>query len=256
VNNAAPLVTVVTDLARFHRGWRASDVDVVVLPSETATAEFAADGSAPRLLPLGIPVNLRFRPPAPGERDALRRVFGLDERRFTILVSGGGEGSGQLEEQVRALGAEPAGWQLIVVCGRNLRLRKKLLELQLSVPALILGFVDNMPELMRASDLVVSKAGPGAISEALATALPMLLTGYLPGQETGNVAFVTESGAGLYVPSPSRLRESVLSITAEEGRAWHAMSERAAAIARPYAALDIARECVRLSQSADTHGSR
>jgi 1,2-diacylglycerol 3-beta-galactosyltransferase len=113
----------------------------------------------------------------------------------------------------------------------------------------VLGFVDNMPELMRAADLLVSKAGPGAIGEALATGVPIVLTSYLPGQETENVSFVTETGIGRYAPQPDLLLETVADLTADGGRLCRQMAERASKLSYPYAALDIARQSLRLAEA-------
>jgi len=189
---------------------------------------------------------MRFRPPAPGEKQALRRRFGLDEGRFTVLVMGGAAGVGGLLNQVRALAWDPHQWQLIVVCGRNERLRSHLSRLRYATPTLVLGFIDNMPELMRASDVAVTKAGPGAIVEALATGLPLIITGYLPGQETPNVNFVVESGFGMYAPRADDIVEEVR-VLAEGGPTWQSMSRRAREFSYPYASQDIARECLLLA---------
>ena len=195
----------------------------------------------------GRPAPLRAGPPAPGGKPALRRRFGIDPYRFPILLSGGGDGAGKLLTQVRALARRGGDWQLIVVCGRNEKLRRRLARVNFQIRALVLGFVENMPDLMRAADLVVSKAGPGAIGEALATEVPILLTSYLPGQETANVTFVTESGLGLYTPKSEQLREAVQELAQPGSERWRAMSDRAAEISRPYASLDIARECLRVA---------
>ena len=101
---------------------------------------------------------------------------------------------------------------------------------------------------MRASDLVVTKAGPGAIGEALASAVPLLITSHLPGQETANISFVTSSGVGLYVPQPSALVEAVTRLAADDGREAIEMARRAALVWRPYASLDIAREALALAR--------
>lgn len=58
---------------------------------------------------------------------------------------------------------------------------------------IVKGFVDNMPELMSASDAIVTKAGPGTISEALICGLPMVLNAFVPCQEEGNIPYVTEN---------------------------------------------------------------
>jgi 1,2-diacylglycerol 3-beta-galactosyltransferase len=195
---------------------------------------------------LGLPVDLRFRPPAPGEKQALRRRFGLDEQRFSVLIMGGGAGVGHISQQVRALTSEPYQWQVVVVCGRNEKLRRRLTEFEFATPTLVLGFVDYMPELMRACDIAVTKAGPGAIAEGLATGLPLIITGFLPGQESPNVDFVVESGFGAYAPKDSDLLDEVR-VLAEGGPTWREMSRKAAELARPYASSDIARECLLLA---------
>ena len=242
------LAVVVTDLVDFHLGWMFKRADVIFVPTAAAKGECLKAGvPEDRLHLLGLPVDLRFRPPAPGERAAIRRRYGLAESLFTILVSGGGEGSGPLLEQVAALARRDGGdWQQIIVCGRNEKLRRRLSRLDFQGRALILGFVDNMPDLLRASDLAVGKAGPGMIAEALATGVPILLTSYLPGQETQNVSFVVDSGLGRYTPKPRQLREAVAEL-AQAGDEYQRMVARAADVSRPYASLDIARECLLLA---------
>jgi 1,2-diacylglycerol 3-beta-galactosyltransferase len=244
------LVTVVTDLVEFHRGWIFPRVDLLVVPTESARlAALKRRVPADRVRLLGLPVDLRFRPPAPGEKLALRRRYGLDEDRFSILISGGGEGSGKLLQQARALAWLEHPWQVVVVCGRNEKLQRRLSRVRFGTPTRIFGFVDDMPDLMRAADVVVSKAGPGAIGEVLATGLPLIVTGYLPGQETENVTFVSRSGFGRYAPKPDQLLQAVTDLTAENGRLCREMSEKAAEIARPYASIDIARACLDMAEA-------
>ena len=252
------LMTVITDLVDFHRGWTFSQADLVVAPTEGARkVALRRRVPADRVKLLGLPVDLRFRPPAPGEKQALRRRFGLDEHRFTVLVIGGAAGVGHLATQVRNLAQEAHPWQLVVVCGRNEKLRRRLSELEASTPMLVLGFVDYMPELMRACDLVVTKAGPGAIAEALATGLPLVITGFLPGQESPNVDFVVESRIGAFAPKESDLLDEVR-VMAEGGPTWREMSAKAEDMAHPYASSDIARECLLLAARyrASVHASR
>ena len=241
------LMTVITDLVDFHRGWTFSRADLVVAPTELARkVALRRRVPADRIKLLGLPVDLRFRPPAPGEKRALRRRYGLDEVRFTVLVMGGAAGVGNLIKQVRVLAWEPHQWQLIAICGRNERLRSRLARVRFATPTLVLGFVDNMPELMRASDLVVTKAGPGAIAEALATGVPVLVTGFLPGQESPNVDFVVEAGFGAFTPRENDLLDEVR-VLAEGGPTWQEMARKAAEMAHPYASSDIARECLLLA---------
>ena len=244
----APLVTVVTDLVDLHRGWLFRRADMIVVPTQDAVdACRRRHVPADRVRLLGLPVDPRFRPAEPGEQGQIRRRMGLEVDRFTILVSGGGEGSGRLLQQIRRLAWNPNPWQVVAVCGRNERLRRRLGRVRFRTPTLVLGFVDNMPELMRAADLVVGKAGPGVIAEAMASQVPIVLTGYLPGQETGNVAYVTRAGAGRYAPTPDELLWTVRDLSSGGGIACAGLALRAAEVARPRAAVDIARECLALA---------
>ena len=252
------LMTVITDLIDFHRGWTFSRADLVVAPTELARkVALRRRVPADRVKLLGLPVDLRFRPPAPGEKQALRRRYGLDQARFTVLTMGGAAGAGHLLKQVRVLAWEPHPWQVVAVCGRNERLRRRLARVNFATPTLILGFVDFMPDLMRACDVAVTKAGPGAIAEALATGLPVILTGFLPGQESPNVDFVVDSGFGSFAPKEDDLLEEVR-VLAEGGPTWQTMSRKAAELARPYASSDIAHECLLLAARyrASAHASR
>jgi UDP-N-acetylglucosamine:LPS N-acetylglucosamine transferase len=105
-----------------------------------------------------------------------------------------------------------------------------------------LGFVTRMAEYMVASDILVSKAGPGTISEAAALSLPIMLTSYLPGQEEGNVDYVVNGGFGAFCSDsdPIALAEEVcMWLTDDEKRTK--LSRAAKAMGAPYAARDIAK---------------
>ncbi len=244
------LMTVVTDLVDIHRGWACRGANLVVVPTEDAQRAVRRWGvPAERIRLFGLPVDLRFRPAEPGETAAIRRRLGLDEERPTVLVAGGGEGSGGLLDQVRTVSEHRQPWQVIAVCGRNERLRQRLLCLDFETPTLVLGFVDDMPDLLRAADLAVGKAGPGFIAEALASGVPLVLTSYLPGQERSNVRYVVDSGAGRYAPRPDRLLAAVTELLGDDLDAWRRMRARAAGLTRPGAAQAAAAACLELAAS-------
>jgi UDP-N-acetylglucosamine:LPS N-acetylglucosamine transferase len=105
-----------------------------------------------------------------------------------------------------------------------------------------LGFVTNMAEYMVAADILVSKAGPGTISEAAALSLPIMLTSFLPGQEAGNVDYVVEGGFGAYCQDtdPQNVAEEVAQWLNDEEK-MTMMSAAAKRKGAPYAARDIVR---------------
>jgi 1,2-diacylglycerol 3-beta-galactosyltransferase len=59
----------------------------------------------------------------------------------------------------------------------------------------ILGFRNDVPELMRAADLLVTKAGPGTLAEASVAEVPVVVYDYVPGQERGNLDWVRTNGS-------------------------------------------------------------
>jgi len=101
-----------------------------------------------------------------------------------------------------------------------------------------LGFVNDMAKYMVASDVLVTKAGPGTIAEAAALGLPMMLTSFLPGQEAGNVNIVLDGGFGDFCDEPWGIAEEVACWLRDEPL-MDIMSEAASEVGCPDAASDI-----------------
>ena len=110
------------------------------------------------------------------------------------------------------------------------------------VAVVSLGFVNKMAEYMVAADVLVSKAGPGTISEAAALSLPVMLTSFLPGQEEGNVDFVTEGGFGAFCSDkdPTGIAEELV-LWLNDDATMERLSKAAKAKGAPHAARDIAK---------------
>lgn len=87
--------------------------------------------------------------------------------------------------------------------------------------------------------MLVTKAGPGSICEGCVAGLPMLLYDAMPGQEEGNIDWVTHCGAGHWCPNPLLVLEHVRSWLARPA-AMRAVSQASLAQAQPDSALKIA----------------
>jgi len=249
---AVPAITVITDLVDVHASWACAEVDAVVVPSPGGLDRCRRAGiPASRCHAFGLPVDSRFCEPAPGAegRAALRRRLGLQPDAFVLLACGGADGSGRIDRRARALAAAPLNVELAVICGRNARARARLDGLvdRRGRRVLVKGFVDNMPEWMRAADVVATKAGPGTIAEALCSGLPMLLTSYVPGQERGNVEWVVDIGAGRFVPRIAQLLDAVAELSAPGSETLTAMRAAVRRAARPDATKRIAALIVSLA---------
>jgi 1,2-diacylglycerol 3-beta-galactosyltransferase len=252
-----PLITVITDLVDVHSAWICEDADAVVTPSAAALNRIRLAGiDADRCFDLGLPVDESFTasPLGAAERRELRRRLGLDPVRRTVLLTGGGEGSGGLLRRARALCAAGLDIQLVVICGRNTAVRERLATLEPVAPTRlhVEGFVPNMAEWMRASDLLISKAGPATITEALCAGVPLLLTSHLPGQERGNVDLVVAVGAGRHVPGDAALVDAVAELVRPGSTALLTMRDALLGIARPHASAATARLIALLSARAAT----
>ncbi|MGH7659816.1 MAG: MGDG synthase family glycosyltransferase [Vulcanimicrobiaceae bacterium] len=194
-----PIITVVTDLGRVHESWLSPRVDAVVVPAREVLQRALERGiPRDRLFQLGHPVHPKFEE-VTASREAIRARLGLPQNATVALLMAGGEGGGKLFPTTIALARSRMPLHLVVVCGRNAPLQRRLEDLAptLPTPVTALGFRDDVPELMRASDLLVTKAGPGAIAEASVSELPVVVYDYIPGQERGNLQFVRDNGIGI-----------------------------------------------------------
>lgn len=210
-----PFVTVVTDLVTAHAFWYEPAVDRCLVPTPDTYARGLALGLSPAQLRLtGLPVHPRFLAGLPAKETA-RHALGLHPTLPAVLLVGGGDGMGPVYRIARALNESRLDMQLIVVAGRNRALQRRLEAVPWHQPTLITPFVHSMPELMAAADILVTKAGPATICEAVATGLPLVLSGAVPGQEDGNVRFVVQHGLGTYAPGPVQVARTVAAWLAE-----------------------------------------
>ncbi len=240
-----PFITVVTDLVSLHYSWFAPGADAYIVPTENARQLYLTRGLEPeRVHVLGMPIDPKFTRPTESKQE-LQRKIGLEPGLPVVLLVGGGDGAGGLQEAVRAISRARLPVQLLVITGRNKRLYAYLQRTKssLHVPARIFGFVHNMPEMMRASDVIVTKAGPGTISEALACHLPIVLSGYVPGQEEGNVDYVLQNGVGVMAYDALELIDALRRLVKPGSIVMRRQVENAKRISRPRASYDIA-ECI------------
>lgn len=245
-------VTVCTDLGGAHPTWFHRDVDLCFVPSDNVRRIATRCGlKDSQLRQFGLPVRPAFWQDVRDKR-AVRARLRLDLDLPVVLVVGGGDGVGGVNRIAASLARTLAdqlgsrGAQIVVVCGKNHRLRDELEARDWPIPVVVNGFVDNMSEWMAASDLIVSKAGPGTIAEALIRGLPIVLSGFLPGQEAPNVSFVTNAGVGAFSKHPDTIADIVTEwVSDPEELALR--SKRAKEMGRPNATYDIVREIAKLT---------
>ena len=237
-----PFVTVVTDLLTTHAFWFDDRADLTIVPTETARIRALECGlDTQRVKVVGIPISQRFNNNV-ASRAELRRELGWSSDLYAVLLLGGGDGIGPLRAIAAGLANSGLPIQLAVVCGRNESLRSRLDSETWPTKTHIYGFVSNMPRILMASDLVISKAGPSSVTEVLTSGRPLVLCSAVPGQEEGNVRYVLENGAGLWAETPDEVVVAVRSLMCANHHRKAEMEAKAKQLARPDAARIIAQQ--------------
>jgi len=235
-----PFVAVVTDMVSTHAFWYDTRADLVIVPTEAARRRGLSMGLRPdSVRVVGMPVAERFAR-LQADKAALRERLGWPLDMPIALLVGGGEGMGPLEATARAIDQAEMNLAQVIITGRNQKLRERLEEHPWQRPVIVTGFVRDMPDYMAAADVLITKAGPGTISEAFIAGLPIILYSKMPGQEDGNVQFVVEEGAGVWAPSAEQV-VTALQRWMTRPHLLQQAAENSQRLARPQASREIAR---------------
>ncbi|HEY8202731.1 MAG TPA: metallophosphoesterase, partial [Actinomycetota bacterium] len=219
-----PCTGILTDFAP-HPLWlyEPLDANFVMHPGTIpATDDVPGMIGRPRMEVVAPPVSRRFY--GPSRRDEARATLGIPADAFVSLVVGGGWGVGELSSTAWAASGVPDAWT-VVVCGRNEVLRKALTN-DPPPRSVILGFVDNMPELMDAADVMIHNAGGCTSLEAFVRGCPVLVTGPIPGHGVTCAELMEKVGAAAYVRDPADLPVVLRACAGDAG-----LRPRAAALA-------------------------
>lgn len=198
------LITVITDFA-VHPFWITDGTDIYVAASSFTKEILVSEGIAQeRIKEFGIPVDVKFTKQY--EKTELYKKLGLKPDKFTALITTGSFGMGPVEKIVDLLHKHT---QIMVVCANNKWLYKTL-KYRNYPDVKLFGFVDNIHELMAASDIVIAKPGGLTISEILCMERVPIFIWPIPGQETGNLKAIENYGIRNYVRRIEDIRTLVL----------------------------------------------
>jgi WS/DGAT/MGAT family acyltransferase len=162
------------------------------------------------------PVKKEF---APGDRAAARAANDLPQDKFVALVSCGAFGFGAVETAASTLLAASGDVVVVVACGRNEALRKKLLAGGDHGGRLrALGWTDRMPALTVASDVVVTNAGGATSLEALACGRALLMYEPIAAHGRANAELMAKAGLAEVCPDDEALTAAVRRLIAEPDR--------------------------------------
>ena len=215
---SVPTATVMTDYAE-HSYWIHPGIDRYLVGAEHVKQAVMRYGvPAQRIEVTGIPVRRPFT--RAYDKKLLCAKHGLRPDQPVVLVMGGGHGLiGKSLLPVLQSDLLPEGLQVIIVCGRNETLKRKLeaelAEGDLTHRVKVTGFVDHIHELIALADLIVTKPGGVTVTEALSMRLPMLLYRPLPGQEQANAQYLTGLGVAVMAEDDDSLGHLLLQLLTE-----------------------------------------
>ncbi|MCA9401100.1 MAG: UDP-N-acetylglucosamine 2-epimerase, partial [Candidatus Omnitrophica bacterium] len=229
---AVKLICVITDYD-VHRIWLGDGVDMYCCACEvTKNRLIQFHVPKEKIAMTGIPTDEKFSHQQ--DISELKSKIGLASDRFTVLMATGSFGIGPIEEVLQEL---VEGFQVMVICGRNEALFNTL-HPKFGTRAKIYQHVDNMDELMKASDAMVTKPGGLSISEALVTGLPLIFFHPIPGQETNNIAVLRMFDVGMATSSIKDIVTELRSLK-DSVDLYQRKKEATLRLARPNAAREI-----------------
>jgi len=230
-----PLVTVITDSTAVNTSWYRSPAnDFFIVVDEETAAIVKHDHITPEKIKiLGFPVAPRLAtlameplPPAPPWK-----ILYLPSSKLDCTL--------ELIQELRQL----PNMQVTVVTGRLEMLYAALEKSPLidGEQVKLLGWTDQMPELLTSHHLYIGKAGGAIVHEAMAAQCPVLISHVVPGQEEGNIELIERLDIGrLAVHYPVNLAASVTEIFAHDAAMWHRWREHLSKLAQPAASRNIA----------------
>jgi len=230
------LVTAVTDSISVNSAWYRAPSDYFCVPNE-ATAEVLRRNGVPepRIKALGFPTNLVFAQLTPASLTP--PVRGV-QRRILYIINTGKKHAGRAIDRLLEL----PDTHLTITVGRDPELKAKLIERteKMAGRVNILGWTNQMPQLMLSNHLVIGKAGGATVQEAIAARCPMIVNQVIPGQEEGNAQLIRKLGLGAIAKKDRHVADLIEEAFARRAALWMEWRCNLERISKPDASVRIA----------------
>jgi len=230
------LITVITDSISVCSAWYLTKSDLFIVANEETAEVLTRAGIAPdQVRALGFPVSPIFARGQTLPREAQRVAA---RPRVLYVINTGKARTGKTLERLLAMNH----LEITITTGRNESLRARLTHQlrEYGHRVRILGWTDQMPQLLMSHDVLVAKAGGAMVQEAIAACCPMIINQVIPGQEEGNARLIESVGAGAVATRQKDVAELVQEAFAESGKLWQQWRNNLQRVSRPDSALRIA----------------
>ena len=203
----APLITYLTDPS-VHPLWITEDTDLYLAAHPGIADQVRMQGG--RCVAVVAPaVRPEFHALRDNDEKAKARAeFGLPADAVLALVASGSWAVGEIELSAREVAASGSVTP-VVVCGDNETLRTRLADLN----GIVLGWVDDMPALLRACDVAVLNSGGLTFFEARASGLPVFTYRALAGHGRTNARLLASAGLAPWLHDTAELDAALAQVT-------------------------------------------
>lgn len=203
---------VITDYT-IHRWWQNPGIDTYFIANKALLSKIKTEAE---IIPTGIPIRKEFSSLPP--KQELRKSYGWEEQEQVCLLMGGGEGLLPMHEILKLIiGLHQPQLRIIALAGSNRELVSQLRGTYANNNRVeIYGFRQDIPHLMSAADMIISKAGGLSSAEILAAGLNYIIYKPLPGQEQNNARFLQENCAVKIADNLQELEQEILTLLAQK----------------------------------------
>jgi processive 1,2-diacylglycerol beta-glucosyltransferase len=231
-SGSSKLVVVVTDSITINASWYRCSADYFSVGNEESAAVLrAAEIPQEKIKVFGFPVSPKFADAA-----TLNRVSppGNSDCRVLYMIHAATRGAPELAQRLAELGVD-----LTVTIGRADSLMAAI-KSAVGEKAKVIGWTDDLPQMLHESHLLIGKAGGATVQETIAAGCPMIINYVVAGQEEGNARLIVETNSGVIANSPQEVVSQVQRAFADDARQWREWSANISKLSRPRAALDMA----------------
>lgn len=208
-NKDAKFVSIVTDSITIHSSWVLADTDFHIVANEDTKESLQKLGvKGDKVKTLGFPVPLSFLEET--DREKLLKKLGLDPKKEMILFLPTSQGPRKNQRITKEIMGYSDNQNLIIITGRDSKNKPRLEKLTEDNPNVrVIGWTNQMPNFIKAADIIVTKAGGATIQECIAAEKPMVITSVIPGQEQGNAQLIKRYHLGIVAAARDNIADHI-----------------------------------------------
>lgn len=186
-----PTLTVITDVVDSLE-WVYPGTDMYFVPSSEIKNRFVQKGINPSSVRVtGVPISNKFY------IDEKESISG----KYRLLLVGGGRGLFDIEEEFiywidNFIDKHKDKIEVSIVTGKNEKLYKTFTEKKPFKNITVLGYINDMHNLIKKFDLILTKPGGATLFESIYSQTPILVKMPKIGQEIENSKFIIDKGIG------------------------------------------------------------